>query len=73
MILAQAGEHSTYTSRQSLPQLMRMLSYLYKNYNDRHHDDIWIFHEGDFSLETQVAVRQNRNEIRFYKLEKENW
>jgi len=73
VILAQAGQHSTYKNFNALKELKKTLNLLYKNYNDHQKDDIWIFHEGDFTKEIQNEVRANRSEIRFYHLKDENW
>lgn len=73
VILAQAGQHSTYTGFNALNELKKTLNLLYKNYNDDQKDDIWIFHEGDFTKDIQIDVRANRSEIRFFHLKDENW
>jgi hypothetical protein len=74
VILAQAGAHSSYENRStSIVELMRSLDHLYTNYNDQFHDDIWIFHEGDFTNSIQRYVRKARKEIRFFHLKGENW
>lgn len=74
VILAQAGKHSSYGERKnSLDTLMQTLDLLYKNYNNEQHDDVWIFHEGDFTSELQNQVRMNRMEIRFFLLSGDNW
>jgi hypothetical protein len=74
VILAQAGAHSSYENRSSsIVELMKNLDHLYTNYNDQFRDDIWIFHEGDFTNSLQRYVRKDRKEIRFFHLKGENW
>jgi len=73
VILAQAGQHSTYSGFNALNELKKTLNLLYKNYNNDHKDDVWLFHEGDFTKDIQNDVRQNRSEIRFFHLKDENW
>ena len=73
VILAQAGQHSTYVNFNALNELKKTLELLYKNYNNDQKDDIWIFHEGDFTTKIQNEVRANRSEIRFFHLKDENW
>lgn len=72
-ILAQAGPHSTY-GRDSAVGLARTLELLYLHYNDRFHNDIWIFHAGEgLSLATQQTLARDRPEIRFYHLQGDEW
>lgn len=52
----------------SVKELKLSLDLLYSNYNTLHKHDVWIFHEGDFDLMTQRDIRQERGEIRFYRL-----
>lgn len=72
VILAQNKVHETY-GRTGLDILNNTLRLLYKNYNDREHDDILVCHEGDFDEATQKAVIANRPEISFLHLKGENW
>ena len=74
VILAQGQrKHSTYQGRDSIDELIQTLDLLYLHYNNRYHDDIWIFHEGDFTEELMLLVKAGRPEIRFYHLHSENW
>jgi len=74
VILAQAGNHSSYETRgDSLRHLLKTLQLLYENYNNEFKDDVIIFHEGDFDLDLQNFVRAGRREIRFFHLQNENW
>jgi len=74
VLLAQGQrKHSSYGARDSVEELIQTLDLLYLNYNNRYHDDVWIFHEGDFTRELQHLVRAGRNEIRFFHLHGDNW
>lgn len=58
---------------EALADLQKSLDLLYANFNDRYHEDVWIFHEGDLTLRLQALIRKSRPEIRFFHLHGDNW
>jgi len=44
------------------------LDLLYKNFNNKFHEDIWIIHEGDINTTMQQYIGRGRREVRFLEV-----
>ena len=67
--LAQNTNKDIQWGRDSRSMLEVSLDKLYENYNDRFHQSIIIFHEGDFGKADQAKVIKGRSEISFREVE----
>jgi alpha 1,2-mannosyltransferase len=67
--LAQNTSKDPQWGRDSRSMLEVSLDKLYQNYNDRYHQSVIIFHEGDFSEDDQVAIIKGRREVTFHQIE----
>ncbi|NVJ48095.1 MAG: hypothetical protein HWE07_13250 [Cytophagia bacterium] len=67
--LAQNTNKDIQWGRDSRSMLEISLDKLYENYNNRFHQPIIIFHEGDFKEKDQDEVIKGRSEISFYEIE----
>ena len=68
-------KHASYGS-DSYGKLTKSLDLLYENYNNVHHDDVLIFHEGDFSDKDLPQLRGpdgSRKEVHLIRLAGEFW
>lgn len=72
-ILAQNRPHEVY-GRDSVGNLLKTLSSLYRFYNNAQQDDVLICHDGDFDADSQRRVVGRRGAtLSFFLLEGENW
>lgn len=67
--LAQNTARDAQYGRDSRTLLEKSLDLLYTHYHARFRHDVLIFHEGDFDVEAQEAVRRGRPEIHFQKVD----
>jgi alpha 1,2-mannosyltransferase len=67
--LAQNTPKDLQYGRDSRGMLEQSLDLFYQNYNNQFHQDILIFHEGDFNHTSQEEVRKGRKEIQFHEIQ----
>ena len=70
--MGQNGKHKSYGKLERGTQkdlLVASVDALFKNYNDRHKEDVIVFHTGDFNATDMGDVAKGRPEVQFHLLE----
>lgn len=70
--MGQNGKHKSYGKLERGTQkdlLVASVDALFKNYNDRHKEDVIVFHTGDFNATDMEDVAKGRPEVQFHLLE----